>query len=90
MLNQIIMMIVIILNMANIGYVRPAVVDSVDYHAPSECYSTTFESTDGNLWTVDDYVADVGRDCLLVMDSKGTPDITDDEIRFVLTFCEVN
>lgn len=86
MLKQIIAMVAMILNMANIGNVQYAKVDSVEYCEPMDYYSTTFETHDGNLWVVDDYIAVIGADCLLVMDDKSTESIFDDEVKMVLTF----
>ena len=86
MLKQIIATVAMILSVANIGNVQYAKVDSVEYCESMDYYSTTFETHDGNLWVVDDYITVVGADCLLVMDDKGTESIFDDEVKMVLTF----
>ena len=58
------------------------------YIEENDCYNMGIETSDGNYWTVSDYVLPLNTDCVLVFDMNGTPEVEDDIIKTVIAVTE--
>ncbi len=46
------------------------------------------ETSDGNLWIVEDYIAPIGAECTVVFNTHGTSEVFDDSIKTIITVAE--
>jgi hypothetical protein len=59
---------------------------AIDYPTETRDYAiTTIETSDGNLWDIEDYVAPRSVKLAVTFDTKGTETILDDEIVQIVT-----
>jgi hypothetical protein len=66
-------------------YDRGVVVSSVYNEAVGDFYTTTIETSDGNLWVLEDVIAPVGSSCIVEFDTMGTATVFDDVIVSIIT-----
>ena len=55
------------------------------YVEENDCYNMGIETSDGNYWTVSDYVLPLNTDCIVVFDTNGTPEVEDDIVKAVIS-----